>query len=349
MTTGLVRLSGQLDDQCREWAGGKAVGLAALQRAGLAVPDTWVVPTGMPPASVQLDLIMGVAQRWAVRSSATVEDGTHRSYAGIFHSELDVAPKDLPGAIGRVQASAHGNRAAAYRKRFGGDAEVGMAVLLQPYREPARSGVWLGRGLTAGRLEWTSGSGNALVSGAVTPAWEEWTSAGQVHSSGDKQLECGRRVVGATCVEVQHTLGVPADLEFAIVDSKLVWLQFRSTTADLSDIAASGALANDCVVQGIAAAPGQADGNGLRLFDAADPRWEAGAVLLTEQTDPDWVALMAEAAALVTATGGMLCHAAIIARELGIPCVTGVGRTPLARLADRALMVNGSTGTVSVR
>jgi phosphoenolpyruvate synthase/pyruvate phosphate dikinase len=77
--------------------------------------------------------------------------------------------------------------------------------------------------------------------------------------------------------------------------------------------------------------------------------WEPRAVLLTDQTDPDWVPLMAEAAALVTAEGGMLCHAAIVSRELGVPCVTGVGAAALERLASSGLLaVDGTAGTVSV-
>lgn len=48
-----------------------------------------------------------------------------------------------------------------------------------------------------------------------------------------------------------------------------------------------------------------------------------GSVLVTEMTDPDWVPIMKQASAIVTNTGGRTCHAAIISRELGIPCVVG--------------------------
>jgi pyruvate,water dikinase len=76
---------------------------------------------------------------------------------------------------------------------------------------------------------------------------------------------------------------------------------------------------------------------------------EPGAVPLTDQTDPDWVPLMVEAAALVTAEGGMLCHAAIVSRELRVPCVTEVGAAALERLASGGLLaVDGTAGTASV-
>lgn len=52
---------------------------------------------------------------------------------------------------------------------------------------------------------------------------------------------------------------------------------------------------------------------------------EAGDVLVTDMTDPDWEPVMKRASAIVTNRGGRTCHAAIIARELGIPAVVGCG------------------------
>jgi pyruvate, water dikinase len=53
--------------------------------------------------------------------------------------------------------------------------------------------------------------------------------------------------------------------------------------------------------------------------------FKAGNVLVTEMTDPDWVPIMKIASAIVTDQGGRTCHAAIISRELGIPCIVGTG------------------------
>ena len=54
-------------------------------------------------------------------------------------------------------------------------------------------------------------------------------------------------------------------------------------------------------------------------------RVQAGDVLVTDMTDPDWEPVMKRASAIVTNRGGRTCHAAIIARELGIPAVVGCG------------------------
>jgi pyruvate, water dikinase len=62
-------------------------------------------------------------------------------------------------------------------------------------------------------------------------------------------------------------------------------------------------------------------------------RFRAGDVLVTDMTDPDWEPIMKQAAAIVTNRGGRTCHAAIIARELGVPAVVGCGDAT-ARIPD---------------
>ncbi len=329
------------------WAGGKAVGLASLAGAGLRIPRTWVVPVGGALRYGDLDRLAEIAPRWAVRSSATIEDGTSLSYAGMFSTELDVPVARLPEAVVAVRESARDPRVRAYRARVGAsDTAIDMAVLLQPFQPPEQAGLWLGRGSDAGRLEWVTGSGEALVSGAVTPAWEEWSAHGLVDAARPRPLGGTAAPVGASCLRAQRLLGFPADLEFALLGTELVWLQCRPMTRALTEPVATAEDTRS--VRGVAAAPGRATGRGVLLHDAADPRWAPGTVLLAERTDPDWLPLMVEAAALVTGAGGMLCHTAIVARELGIPCVTGIGGAALSRLAGGRLAVDGTEGTVSI-
>ena len=73
--------------------------------------------------------------------------------------------------------------------------------------------------------------------------------------------------------------------------------------------------------------PGRGQRRGARRRRARGRRRRSGdgEVLVTHMTAPDWVPLMRRAAAIVTDSGGMTCHAAIVSRELGIPCVVGTG------------------------
>jgi pyruvate,water dikinase len=78
-------------------------------------------------------------------------------------------------------------------------------------------------------------------------------------------------------------------------------------------------------------------------------RVEAGDVLIADMTDPDWEPVMKRAAGIVTRRGGRTCHAAIIARELGVPAIVGCGDT-LAGIADGGAVsvscAEGDTGHV---
>jgi pyruvate,water dikinase len=73
---------------------------------------------------------------------------------------------------------------------------------------------------------------------------------------------------------------------------------------------------------------GQRIGAGsVRILTAIDQMaaFKTGDVLVADMTDPDWEPIMKRASAIVTNRGGRTCHAAIIARELGIPAVVGTG------------------------
>jgi pyruvate,water dikinase len=84
--------------------------------------------------------------------------------------------------------------------------------------------------------------------------------------------------------------------------------------------------------------------------DTADmEKVQAGDVLVTDMTDPDWEPIMKRAAAIVTNRGGRTCHAAIIARELGVPAVVGCGNATAAIKDGEAVTVScaeGDTGFV---
>jgi pyruvate,water dikinase len=101
------------------------------------------------------------------------------------------------------------------------------------------------------------------------------------------------------------------------------------------------------IVRGFGASPGIAGGTARLLRTSAEmDKLKSGEVLVTTMTTPDMVPAMAQAAAIVTDEGGMTCHAAIVSRELGVPCVVGT-RTATKMIADgESVSVNGKTGSV---
>ncbi|WP_045419440.1 phosphoenolpyruvate synthase [Vibrio campbellii] len=140
----------------------------------------------------------------------------------------------------------------------------------------------------------------------------------------------------------------PMDIEWAKdgIDSKLYIVQARPETVcsqSEQNVIERYELSNkaDVLVEGRAI--GQRIGKGpVRLVDSLDQMSlvQEGDVLVTDMTDPDWEPVMKKASAIVTNRGGRTCHAAIIARELGIPAIVGCGDAT-SKLTD------GETVTVS--
>ena len=134
-------------------------------------------------------------------------------------------------------------------------------------------------------------------------------------------------------VTIEQHYGRPMDIEWGRdgVDGKLYILQARPETVKSRDNANElrrYRLKDRSTVLATGRAIGQKVGQGVvRVVRSVREieRVEAGDVLVTDMTDPDWEPVMKRAAAIVTNRGGRTCHAAIIARELGIPAVVGCG------------------------
>lgn len=157
---------------------------------------------------------------------------------------------------------------------------------------------------------------------------------------------------------IEKHYGRPMDIEWGKdgVDGKIYILQARPETvksqqknADVQlryTLKSKGRL----LVQGRAI--GQKIGQGtVRIVDSAAEmdRVQAGDVLVTDMTDPNWEPVMKKASAIVTNRGGRTCHAAIIARELGIPAVVGCGDATERLVEGDAVTVScaeGDTGNI---
>ncbi len=101
------------------------------------------------------------------------------------------------------------------------------------------------------------------------------------------------------------------------------------------------------ILRGFGASPGVAVGIARILTGAADmDKLKAGEVLVTTMTTPDMVPAMSQASAIVTDEGGMTCHAAIVSRELGVPCVVGTREATQRITEGEEITVDGKTGMV---
>jgi len=155
---------------------------------------------------------------------------------------------------------------------------------------------------------------------------------------------------------IERHYGRPMDIEWARdgVDGELYIVQARPETVQsrATRVLERYEMRGSGTVLATGRSIGQKIGAGTaRVLDSvADiERLQPGDVLVTDMTDPDWEPVMKRAAAIVTDRGGRTCHAAIIARELGVPAVVGCGDAT-ERVADgQAVTVScaeGDTGRV---
>lgn len=162
--------------------------------------------------------------------------------------------------------------------------------------------------------------------------------------------------VAALGQRIEEHYGSPQDTEWAFDPDGALWmLQSRPiTTLHDGDAAgvgvsssASAAEPQTVLLRGLGGAPGSASGAARVLTSLADAAsLHDGDVLVTHMTSPDWLPLLRRAAAVVTDSGGMTCHAAIVSRELGIPCVVGTGEATRKLRDGEIVTVDATRGVV---
>lgn len=143
-------------------------------------------------------------------------------------------------------------------------------------------------------------------------------------------------------LEIEKHYGKPMDIEWALDedDGKLYIVQARPETVqsrkDMNKIEEYQLVGNGTLLtKGSSVGSKIGTGRASKIMSINDiDKFQEGDVLVTDMTDPDWVPIMKRSSAIVTNKGGRTCHAAIISRELGIPCVVGTGDAT-QKIADK--------------
>jgi pyruvate,water dikinase len=320
---------------------------------------------------------LGDAVAVAVRSSATSEDTASTSFAGMHETFTHVVGlDDLMARLKDCWGSAYGQRVLAYRRAQGMQEEPQIAVVVQKMVSSARAGVMFTADPATGDtsrivIEGAFGLGEVVVGGQVEP--DTYTLAkegprllearvgkkdfkivrgddGREHRVELAEEEALRRVLSdeeilrlaKLALQVEKHYGKPQDLEWAEEGDQWYLVQTRPITT----LAKEGH--GELRVSGLGASPGIAQGR-VRVLRSPEDGAELldGEILVAPMTSPDWVPAIRRAAALVTDSGGITCHAAIVSRELGIPSVVGTRTATQILRQGELVTVDGAKGRVT--
>jgi pyruvate,water dikinase len=294
--------------------------------------------------------------------------------------------KEVVKAVQSCWASLFGARAIFYRQEQGFDHfKVGIAVPVQHMVQSEAAGVMFTvEPTTSDRekitIEAVLGLGEMIVSGDVTPDHytvskadtkilqkeikkQEWKLVKKEGTTGKEDNvkidltpeEQAKQKI--TDVEITQLAKIgkqledhyqfPQDIEWATEKGKIFIVQTRPVTTIKEGVGTTYDIDATVIVTGAAASPGVASGPVKIVPDPSQiDKVLEGDVLVAEMTTPDFVPAMKRAAAIVTDRGGRTAHAAIVSRELGIPCIVGSENATTTLKDGQVITVDGSNGRV---
>jgi pyruvate,water dikinase len=294
--------------------------------------------------------------------------------------------KEVVAAVQQCWASLFEPRAIFYRVENGFDHfKVGIAVPVQRMVQSDSSGVMFTVEPTSSdrskiTIEAVFGLGEMIVSGDVTPDHyvvdkdtmqivhkevkaQEWKLIRKEGGKGKEDNikvdltpeEQARQKITDEDIIALAKIGkgledhyqFPQDIEWAKEKNEIFIVQTRPVTTIREMVAPGPEIEAEAILSGSPASPGFAYGPVKLVSDPSQiDKVLDGDVLVAEMTTPDFVPAMKRAVAIVTDRGGRTAHAAIVSRELGIPCVVGTEKA-MATLKDgQVITVNGTGGKI---
>ncbi|MAG10860.1 phosphoenolpyruvate synthase [Candidatus Pacearchaeota archaeon] len=319
----------------------------------------------------------------AVRSSATAEDLADASFAGQQDTFLNIKGKrELLEHIKKCFASLYTSRATYYRNKKGFEhSKVSIAVIVQQMVDADKSGVIFSKDPSYKNentiIEAVFGLGEGIVSGKVTPDRYIVSDEFEIidsnvadkkiaftrNSRGEKEIvklkeDISKRKVlkdyeikklTEYALKLEEHYQKPQDIEFAIEGEEIYIVQTRPITTMTTRVeeGVTRELRGEVILTGLAASPGIAAGKIKIVEELSDlQKIEKGAILVTKMTNPDMVVAMQRSVAIVTDEGGLTAHAAIVSREMGIPCVVGTQEATTRLKEGEMITVDGYTGKI---
>lgn len=299
----------------------------------------------------------------AVRSSAISEDGDF-SFAGQYATALNVDRAELGTAYKKVLGSKYSPEALFYRISQGlGDEETAMAVLVQEMVAATSSGVLYTTGVTSNNhdqdhlhLHITRGLGEQLVSGSVTPDYYV-LGRKEPHAIISKETlspvirDDQAQALAVQGMIIEDFFNTPQDIEWAVNEQdELFILQARelhiSTETENQDD--DSGYRDKILLSGCKKASGGVAGGPVYLVDKGQDLDQVpeGAVLVTRDSPPNFVQIIHRISGVLSERGSRASHFATVAREFGVPFLTGIENARTRFTAGAVITVDGNKGLV---
>lgn len=163
------------------------------------------------------------------------------------------------------------------------------------------------------------------------------------------------KALAKLAVKLQKHYFFPQDIEWAIENNRIFIVQTRPiTTMKSVDRGTAAAVSAESLLEkmpviltGDPASPGIVSGVVRKIPNPRDiHKIKVGEIMVTSMTTPDFVPAMKKAGALITDRGGQTSHAAIVSRELGLPCIVGTSEATKKLRDGQKVTVNGKTGKI---
>ena len=346
-------------------SGGKASGLALLNRMEVPVPSGFVINDTLNLSfdNDELEILksflskLDPKKKLAIRSSACAEDGSEKSFAGIFETKLNVEnnPLSVLNAIKEVNLSATTDVVSAYS---GGQKQI-MNIVIQEMVDPQLAGVLFTdaidiNGNDVVLFECVNGLADKLVSGAANPAQiiaqtkENKISHDSLRTQGALMDLTRLSNIFPLVNKIKSLSKIPLDIEWCIdKEGNPYFVQARPITSTVF-------INKPTENSGIVASRGYAEGTTFVIDEnksddeikKAIDEFPEGAILVAGITETLYMPAIRKAKGIITEEGSALSHAAIVSRELGIPCIAGYKGAISSFPTGTQIVLDASNGKV---
>ena len=347
--------------------GGKAYGLYRLIQAGINVPEGFVIEDSQSLSNENISELenrlkeLDKNDKLAVRSSASDEDGNIKSFAGIFETVLNVKNdiNDVTKSIKKVNDSANTDKTKNYSNN-----NFQMNVVVQKMINPKISGICFTNvidfsGKRCVMFEYVQGIGETLVSGKsnsnriIVKYNNDKLDYNHARLEGSLINFTGFEALCNLITKAINNYDKNLDIEWCIDENNVAYLlQARPVTKEIFIEKSSDSNNTNTIV----ASRGCVEAETYVIDSSLDyekvkyeiENFPENKILVCDYTETYYLPAMKKAKGIITNTGSALCHAAIVSRELNIPCIVGYDNATTKFKTGTLIKLDANNNSISI-